>query len=124
MLAVCGHVHEARGVKRVRWDLLDGDGDGEAQEWVWRDPGEGNKKQSLVDLTGKRETRLENGSAVEGRAGDRETVGREETCVINAAIMASSWPHKGKDGKKYNKPIVVDVDLPTWEDDEIFQERI
>ncbi|KAI9720884.1 MAG: hypothetical protein M1812_002723 [Candelaria pacifica] len=39
-------------------------------------------------------------------------LGRQETCIINAAIMASSWPHKGSGGKKYNKPIVVDIDLP------------
>ncbi|KAL3425193.1 calcineurin-like phosphoesterase [Phlyctema vagabunda] len=39
--------------------------------------------------------------------------GRRETCVINAAIMASSWPH-GQDGKRFNKPIVVDIDLPVW----------
>lgn len=36
---------------------------------------------------------------------------RSETVVINAAIMASSWPH-GNGGKKFNKPIVVDIDLP------------
>jgi hypothetical protein len=41
-------------------------------------------------------------------------LGRKETCVINAAIMASSWPHKGTGGKKFNKPIVVDIDLPVW----------
>lgn len=41
-------------------------------------------------------------------------LGRKETCVVNAAIMASSWPHKGNGGKKFNKPIVVDVDLPVW----------
>jgi hypothetical protein len=41
-------------------------------------------------------------------------LGRKETCVINAAIMASSWPHKGGGGKKFNKPIVVDIDLPVW----------
>ncbi len=33
-----------------------------------------------------------------------------ETCIINASIMASSWPYKG-----HNKPIVVDINLPTWE---------
>lgn len=38
-------------------------------------------------------------------------MGRMETYVVNAAIMASSWPHKGG-GKKFNKPIVVDIDLP------------
>lgn len=36
---------------------------------------------------------------------------RSETVVINAAIMASSWPH-GSGGKKFNKPIVIDIDLP------------
>lgn len=42
-------------------------------------------------------------------------MGRQETCVVNAAMMASSWPHgKGRGGKKFNKPIVVDVDLPVW----------
>lgn len=41
-------------------------------------------------------------------------LGRKETCVINAAIMASSWPH-GAGGKRYQKPIVVDIDLPLWE---------
>lgn len=42
-------------------------------------------------------------------------LGRRETCVVNAAIMASSWP-RGPGGKKFNKPIVVDVDLPVWEE--------
>lgn len=41
-------------------------------------------------------------------------LGRKETCVINAAIMASSYPHKGSGGKRFNKPIVVDIDLPVW----------
>lgn len=54
------------------------------------------------------------------RRGDVEALcgrmGRKETCVINAAIMASSWPHKGSGGKKYNKPVVVDIDLPVWAD--------
>ena len=45
---------------------------------------------------------------------DREALlgrmGRRETCIINCAIAATSWPHTG--GKKFNKPIVVDLDLP------------
>ncbi|KAG4435575.1 hypothetical protein IFR05_008955 [Cadophora sp. M221] len=40
-------------------------------------------------------------------------LGRKETCVINAAITASSYPHTG--GRKFNKPIVVDIDLPVCE---------
>jgi hypothetical protein len=47
---------------------------------------------------------------------DREALvgrmGRRETCVVNAAIMANSYPHIG--GKRFNKPIVVDLDLPVW----------
>jgi hypothetical protein len=42
-------------------------------------------------------------------------MGRKETCIVNAAMMASSYPH-GVGGKKYNKPIVVDVDLRVWDD--------
>ncbi|KUJ10952.1 Metallo-dependent phosphatase [Mollisia scopiformis] len=41
-------------------------------------------------------------------------LGRRETCIINAAIMTSSWPHGSGGGKRYNKPIVVDIDLPVW----------
>jgi hypothetical protein len=47
---------------------------------------------------------------------DRETetivgkLGRRETCVVNAAILANSWGGR----KRFNKPIVVDIDLPVW----------
>lgn len=43
-------------------------------------------------------------------------MGRKETCIINAAMMASSWPHSAGGGKKFNKPILVDIDLPVWEE--------
>lgn len=42
-------------------------------------------------------------------------MGRRETCVVNCAIAATNWPHTG--GKKFNKPIIVDLDLPILEDD-------
>jgi len=35
---------------------------------------------------------------------------RQETCIVNAAIVSTSWPHRG--GKKFNTPIVVDLELP------------
>lgn len=35
---------------------------------------------------------------------------RTETCIVNAAHVGNNWPHKG--GKKFNKPIVVDLLLP------------
>ena len=63
-------------------------------------------------------TRGQGGAPPSGRC-DLEALsgrlGRQETCVINAAIMASSWPHEGLNGRKYNKPFVVDIELPTWE---------
>ncbi|KAK3988355.1 Metallo-dependent phosphatase-like protein [Cladorrhinum sp. PSN332] len=42
----------------------------------------------------------------------RGRLGRRETCIINCAIVANSWPHTG--GKRFNKPIVVDLGLPVW----------
>lgn len=66
-------------------------------------------------------TRGLGGSPPSGRCDMEALAGREarkETCVINAAIMASSWPYKLKDNRKYNKPIIVDIDLPLWQNSE------
>lgn len=49
---------------------------------------------------------VSNGDAFQGR------LRRKETCVVNAAIMASSWSQHTWRGKSYNKPIAVDIDLP------------
>jgi hypothetical protein len=43
---------------------------------------------------------------------------RAETCIVNAAIMANSWGGP----KRFNKPIVVDVLLPVWNEYEDFGE--
>jgi hypothetical protein len=189
-LAICGHVHEGRGAERVRWDL--GVSNVKYKEWStepWIDPGLGNKRMSLVDLTRKSETVIEKDGSVgdgtvdissgdlgpskhklptllptipthkieESVPGSKRTakvgisqitnsilafppetmlpatrgqggvppslrcdlealsgrLGRRETCIVNAAIMTSSWPH-GAGGKRFNKPIVVDIDLPVW----------
>lgn len=159
-LAVCGHMHDGRGVERVTWHL-DRRDVAYAEKGVarWTDPGEGNRKLSLVDLTGKHGPALDNDGADPSRATDppflgltRSTssasqascktsgssstgilgggvadigsgpggdalsgrMGRRETCVVNAAIMKSRYPHTG--GKQFHKPIVVDVDLPVWEE--------
>ena len=184
-LAICGHVHEGRGVEKVRWDLESPNIKYKENDTeYWMEPGPDNKKQCLIDLTSKRGRGIENigsssitgsivdldgqprrskaksdlqwkrnsiqnstfsnadvsantqsaltsglshiPSAVRGQGGippsgrcDMEALSgrmaRRETCVINAAMMASSWPHKTNNSKKYNKPIVVDIDLPTWE---------
>nr|POF17306.1 putative rhamnogalacturonate lyase c [Quercus suber] len=94
MLHVCGHCHQGRGVEIVRW-AEDG-GEDMVEEWI--DPGAGNKKQSLVDLTGTRH----------GKALER---GRE-TVIVNASILAKSW---GRGGKAFNKPIVVDIDISDFD---------
>jgi hypothetical protein len=139
-LAVCGHVHQGRGVQRVKWNLLD-NGTDCSEEGVedWVDPGKGNNKESLVDLTGKKTRVIDNDGSyplVEKNYNDQESscvadrksyrpglantegllgrLGRKETCVINCAIMGNSYPHVG--GKKLNKPIVVDLLLPVWEE--------
>lgn len=157
-LAVCGHVHEGRGVERVRWDIMGNTKAPYAELGVarWEDPSaaQGSKKLSLVNLTarGGWEGALDNdgshpvhrvsseeqpchvddgvgvvpGFSTRGIGGNPETsmrcdrnalcgrMGRRETCVANCAIAATSWPHVG--GKRFNKPIVVDLDLPIIED--------
>jgi hypothetical protein len=51
-LHVCGHIHEARGIERVLWSPSRSDSLVESVEY-WQDPGSGNKKLSLLDLTAK-----------------------------------------------------------------------
>jgi hypothetical protein len=186
-LAICGHVHEGRGAERIRWDLgVSNLKYKESSVERWEDPGRDNKKISLVDLSSRGKSPIQNDGSVckplsndndptilpsvpnssppddhyektESRASLKSTtelslsrvttnplaikieslvpstrgqggappsqrcdlealrgrMGRQETCVVNAAIMATSWPRVG--GKKFNKPIIVDIDLPLWE---------
>lgn len=92
LLHVCGHCHEGRGGKIICWS-----DEAEQQHGVtkWQDPGAENKKQSLFDLT-----RSRTGHAL--RSG-------KETAIVNASIMAKSY---GRGAKAFNKPIVVDIELP------------
>ena len=43
-------------------------------------------------------------------------LGRRETCFVNCAIQSASYPHRGGGPRVLNKPIVVDLDLPVWDD--------
>ena len=189
-LALCGHVHNSRGAERVLWDLRAANIKyKESSTKPWIDPGLGNKKLSLVDLTRRCGSAIDNDGSIGNYtgisivAGDRSRanlpassprfptqrvegsmagseriirvglspittsvlsipseymppptrgqggippsqrcdleaisgrLGRRETCFVNAAIMASSWPH-AKGGKRFNKAIVVDIELPVWE---------
>lgn len=180
MLSIFGHIHEARGVERVRWNVEPPEnGCLEEDVEVWKDAGAGTNKQSLVDVTAKGGRPLDNSSAltrqsinprfpmrdVGGQADEDEVLqasilnstsgaegvanneaegkamlggaiacrqvraqsdiglpsgpdvemverrsARRETVMINAAFMGprSAGP------KTFNKPIVVDVDLPVW----------
>lgn len=172
-LAICGHVHEGRGYRRVRWrdaSMEDTQHNEATETGEGADrfidvplPPRGSKKLNLVDLTGKRGDRLDSygfacevpglqplsettnmrviplldstGSAAvavpdeqrkranesfsissSSSTGDRSleclSSPRKETCILNAAIVATSWPHLG--GKQFNAPIVVDIELPEW----------
>lgn len=211
IMHVCGHIHDGRGVEIVKWkrDSVSAKGDDNAVESesktasvvepgssisgslvdsveYWTDPGAGNKKISLVDLTkrggrgmeyayaGQGVTRhvvserlrglfegqsdktqriqpdalephakssLESGALPSGneagveswtrKAGgaiewrNRNDIGRSkvdadaaversETLMINAAFLGQRIIGKTP---TFNKPIVVDVELPVWEFD-------
>lgn len=174
---VCGHIHGGREVERVRWK------EGVEESDIvqsWSDPGKGNKKISLLDLTRKSGRALENDSGAlprhfvleslrdafeaqpdangesEGLQPDVDTSlptlslddgalqsearwrrkrggamqytslgcgevdahnegpfgGKLETAMINAAFLGPRIPGKTME---FNKPIVVDVDLPVWQ---------
>ena len=45
-----------------------------------------------------------------------QRLGRRETCFVNCAIQSASYPHRGGGPRVLNKPIVVDLDLPVWDD--------
>lgn len=127
-LHVCGHVHQGRGAERVKWDtdsLRSGDGtiavEASVEAWVDPSPDPASAKISLVDLTARRGNPPLDFDDPESVSSERECpgqgtttgrVGRKETCIVNCAIVSTSWPHKG--GKRFNKPIVVDLDLPVW----------
>ena len=194
-LAVCGHIHEARGAETVLWDLQSPNVKYKEIESVqWKVSEVETKKQVRVDLTSRSQRPLLNNGAVgdvsrdelaaRRRARGQELVttgdaasdsrsdemasrlpppttpspppfpgfdlvkrpisptrhapttcflathgqggeatsgrsdiealsgreGRAETCVVNAAILGSSYPHPA--GKRFNQPIVVDLELP------------
>lgn len=58
-LALCGHIHEARGVERVRWDLESRGVEVERTRWTDPNPPESGKI-ALVDLSAKGGDPLDN----------------------------------------------------------------
>lgn len=69
------------------------------------------KKKEMLSILAERRKPVDTTENV-----DRETeklfgkMGHRETCVVNAAILANGWGGR----KRFNKPIVVDIDLPVW----------
>jgi hypothetical protein len=203
VMHVCGHIHDARGVERVQWTSPSSHttppSSSSAADTLclvdsttqWTDPGKGNKKMALVDLTAKgwamdnsarggvtrhglsdslRERldrqpdaavveyqpgaaklatepssltdsalldaseagvecvwRRKAGGAIECRCAcdvgrsvvdahsptTTSTGQRMETAMINAAFLGQRVENKAS--KTFNKPIIVDVELPVWE---------
>lgn len=167
-LAVCGHRHAGRGIELVRWQHNTTFSTNEAMDasierWIDPGAGQGNKKESRIDLSSRSVRPLQNTdawttentpdfktkssiSSVEAHGGASscpgidqnqatsvETAntpqsdvcarlnyhdtnalggrtGRSETCIVNASYMSTSYGAH----KSFNKPIVVDLDLPVW----------
>ena len=65
---------------------------------------------------GSRYSSISRGASI----GQKILVKKRVTFVVNAAIMANSWGGP----KRFNKPIVVDIELPVWDDDDIDYERM
>lgn len=119
-LAVCGHVHMARGAEHVTWGPVE---DEVASVERWIDPAPEGNKNSLIDLREPRGA-LKSGSGRGGgdgqgqrEQGEQGSGGYGTTCVVNASIKTESyWLERQSRGhRKANKPIVVDLDLPVWE---------
>ena len=87
-LHVCGHIHNGRGVSQISWNA-----NGETLAGKTGDEGK---------ISGK-DTHMKETDVVLGRS--------SVTLIINAAIMATSWPYRCRDGSLYNQPFVVDLDL-------------
>ncbi|KAH8147033.1 uncharacterized protein LAJ45_08832 [Morchella importuna] len=102
LLHVFGHIHQSRGVERVRWDLESKFVKyKEESATAVEDPAPDSAKQFVVDLTEKSRNALDNDGTLKGR---------NETCLVNAAMVARPWK-KGTTHSARNKPVVVDVNV-------------
>lgn len=121
---VCGHIHESYGVEIVTWNSLNPtDQHKENHVRQLDDQAPDSKKLFIVDLSSRSQDRaLQNDGSIDRFDPESEIIptskikatnghpGRAQTCIVNAAFMTKNWPHK--DGKKFHKPVVIDIDLP------------
>lgn len=102
LLHVFGHIHESRGVERVKWDLTSRFiRYKEASVAAIEDPTPERARMFVVDLTKRKGEPLDND-------GTRE--GRNESCLVNAAMVTRPWA-KGIGHGARAKPIIVDLDV-------------
>lgn len=102
LLHVFGHIHESRGVERVKWDLVSRFVRyKEESVSVVEDPTPESARMFLVDLTKKRGNSIDN---------DGTRDGRKESCLVNAAVVKRPWK-KGEGHGARHKLIVVDLDV-------------
>lgn len=128
MLHVSGHIHHGRGVQRVRWD-----GDSSPVE-VWTDPGQGSKKMSLVDLTGRTGRKVENQGrrtrhvvpeSLEGQPGEEanSTSSLVASALSEAEVGMWKWRRKAGGAMECRRRSEVDADESTAADGEALGNR-
>jgi hypothetical protein len=96
LLHVCGHIHQGRGVEKVRWDTeLRHVKYKEMEVKRIEDPfPDKARRQFLVDTV--RRERIERG---------------KETLMVNASIATGSWKRGEGHPKAWGKPVVVDLEV-------------
>jgi hypothetical protein len=83
VLSVCGHIHEGRGAKHVCWR--------HGTSRHWEDPGAGNKKLSLVDLTRKGRGRVASRTVTGQSNVGPMTLNGDTTHVFNDQDIAATF---------------------------------
>jgi len=98
MLHICGHIHDARGVERIRWSPSSPSPLSEQSTLgcvdcveKWEDPGAGNKKISLLDLTARSRLRLDN----TGRLAHTNLIVPRDLCVGPDQLDQYSYQNTG-----------------------------
>ena len=88
-LHVCGHIHDGRGAKGILWEEAVGNGEDDTN------------KSSIFEVSDRT-----------GEVSRKPGPGKE-TVILNAAIMATSWPYRSRNGRLHNPPLAIDLSFPT-----------
>jgi len=108
MLHICGHIHDARGVERIRWSPSSPSPLSEQSTLgcvdcveKWEDPGAGNKKISLLDLTARSRLRLDN----TGRLAHTNLIVPRDLCVGPDQLDQYSYQNTGDRKGTWRTPL-------------------